>query len=69
MGQCSDAGFRLPWPSGVSLAVAALIVVRTLLEDAMLARGLPGYKAYRARVRCRLIPFMVDNVRRQMGRG
>lgn len=40
----------------VAIAVAALIVVRTLLEDDMLARGLLGYAAYRDRVRWRLIP-------------
>lgn len=44
--------------AAVSLAVAALIVVRTLLEDAMLARGLPGYEAYRAQVRWRLVPWV-----------
>lgn len=44
--------------AGVSLAVAALIVVRTLLEDAMLARELPGYEAYRAHVRWRLVPWL-----------
>ena len=40
----------------VSLAVAALIVLRTLLEDNMLAEGLPGYEQYRRTVRWRLIP-------------
>ena len=44
--------------AGVSVVVAALIVVRTLLEDAMLARDLPGYEAYRARVRWRLVPWL-----------
>ncbi len=44
--------------AGVSVAVAALIVVRTLLEDAMLARELPGYEAYRAHVRWRLVPWL-----------
>jgi protein-S-isoprenylcysteine O-methyltransferase Ste14 len=44
--------------AGVSVAVAALIVVRTLLEDAMLARELPGYEAYRAQVRWRLVPWL-----------
>lgn len=42
----------------VSLAVAALIVTRTLLEDNMLAEGLPGYEAYRQTVRWRLIPHL-----------
>ena len=44
--------------AGVSVAVAVLIVVRTLLEDAMLARELPGYEAYRAHVRWRLVPWL-----------
>lgn len=44
--------------TGVSLAVAVLIVVRMLLEDAMLARELPGYEAYRAHVRWRLVPWL-----------
>ena len=43
----------------VSIAVAVLIVVRTLLEDAMLAEGLPGYAEYRSKVRWRLIPFVL----------
>ena len=45
--------------AGVSLVVAALIVVRTLLEDTMLARGLPGYEAYRKKVRWRLVPHVL----------
>ena len=44
--------------ASVSAAVAALIVVRTLLEDSMLARELPGYEAYRAHVRWRLVPLL-----------
>lgn len=44
--------------AGVSLAVGVLIVVRTLLEDAMLARELSGYEAYRAHVRWRLVPWL-----------
>ena len=35
---------------------ALLLVVRTLLEDRFLAAGLPGYAAYAARTRWRLIP-------------
>ena len=42
----------------VSAAVAVVIVVRTALEDAMLARELPGYAQYRGDVRWRLIPFV-----------
>lgn len=43
----------------VSAVVAALIIVRTLLEDTMLAKGLPGYDEYRAKVRWRLVPFVL----------
>ncbi len=46
------------WVALVSGAVAAVIVARTALEDAMLARELPGYSEYRARVRWRLVPFL-----------
>lgn len=42
----------------VSAVVAALIVCRTLLEERMLAAGLPGYDAYCHTVRWRLIPFV-----------
>jgi protein-S-isoprenylcysteine O-methyltransferase Ste14 len=42
----------------VSGAVAVVIVVRTALEDAMLARELPGYAQYRSDVRWRLVPFL-----------
>lgn len=47
-----------PWVALVSGAVAAVIVARTALEDAMLARGLPGYAEYRGNVRWRLVPFV-----------
>lgn len=46
------------WVAVVSGAVAAIIVVRTALEDAMLARGLPGYAQYQGQVRWRLVPFL-----------
>lgn len=42
----------------ISLVVAILIVVRTLLEDAMLAEGLAGYDAYRRKVPARLVPHV-----------
>lgn len=42
----------------ISVAVAALIVCRTLLEERMLVAGLPGYDEYRHTVRWRLIPFV-----------
>ena len=38
------------------LAALLIIVPRTALEDRMLARDLPGYRDYRARVRWRLVP-------------
>jgi len=38
------------------VALAALFVVRTRLEDAKLARELPGYCEYAARMRFRLLP-------------
>lgn len=46
------------WVGLVAFAVAAVIVVRTALEDEMLARGLAGYPEYRRDVRWRLIPFV-----------
>lgn len=46
------------WVALVSAAVAAVIVVRTALEDAMLAEGLPGYRDYQRWVRWRLIPHV-----------
>lgn len=36
--------------------VAALLVARTALEDRALRRELPGYEAYAARIRFRLLP-------------
>jgi len=50
--------FPSMWVALVSCAVAAVIVARTALEDAMLAKGLPGYSEYRANVRWRLVPFV-----------
>ena len=46
------------WVALVSAAVAAVIVVRTALEDSMLARGLAGYAEYQHSVRWRLVPFV-----------
>ena len=46
------------WVGLVALAVAAVIVVRTALEDQMLARGLSGYSEYQRNVRWRLMPFI-----------
>jgi len=50
--------FPSVWVALTSLATAAVIVVRTALEDAMLARELKGYTAYQRRVRWRVIPFV-----------
>ena len=48
--------------SGLAFVPAALaaawVVLRTALEDRLLRRGLPGYQAYAARVRWRLIPWL-----------
>ena len=46
------------WVALVSIEVAAVIVVRTALEDGMLTRELAGYSEYRRSVRWRLIPFI-----------
>jgi protein-S-isoprenylcysteine O-methyltransferase Ste14 len=46
------------WVALTSAVVAAAIVVRTALEDGMLARGLAGYQEYQRSVRWRLIPFV-----------
>jgi protein-S-isoprenylcysteine O-methyltransferase Ste14 len=42
----------------VGLALVVLLVVRSLDEEALLARELPGYDEYRRRVRCHLLPFV-----------
>ena len=45
------------WAALAASAVVVLpLVIRTELEDRMLARELAGYEAYRARVRYRLVP-------------
>ncbi len=43
--------FPSMWVGLVSGVVAVVIVVRTALEDTMLANRLPGYAEYRAKVR------------------
>jgi len=57
---CVSVVMVLPslWVGMVSGVVAVVIVVRTALEDAMLASGLPGYSEYRGKVRWRLVPFI-----------
>ena len=42
----------------VGLALSLLLAVRSLDEEALLTRELPGYDDYRRRVRYRLIPFV-----------
>jgi protein-S-isoprenylcysteine O-methyltransferase Ste14 len=44
------------WAALAALQMIPLLVRRTLLEDAMLRKGLPGYAAHAERVRHRLIP-------------
>ena len=50
--------FPSMWVGLVALVVLVVIVVRTTLEDEMLARGLAGYQQYRRNVRWRLVPFV-----------
>lgn len=50
--------FPSVWVALVSGAVALVIVIRTALEDAMLADGLEGYSEYQGKVRWRLVPFV-----------
>ncbi len=42
----------------VGLALSLLLAVRSLDEEALVTRELPGYDEYRRRVRYRLIPFV-----------
>ncbi len=44
------------WATAAAAIPILLLVVRTALEDACLARELEGYEAYRQRVRWRLVP-------------
>lgn len=56
------AAVRCVFPSAevllLALAIAAVIVFRTELEDDMLKKGLPGYEEYSKKVKYRLIPFV-----------
>ncbi|MBW8813932.1 MAG: isoprenylcysteine carboxylmethyltransferase family protein [Caulobacterales bacterium] len=45
-----------PWDLLIGAAAMAVVVVRLLGEERMLAAGLPGYSAYMRRVRWRLVP-------------
>ena len=42
----------------VGLALVVLLAVRSMDDEALLTRELPGYEEYRRRVRYRLIPFV-----------
>ena len=46
------------WASLTAIPMLALTIRRTLLEDALLQHGLPGYPEYAARVPFRLIPHV-----------
>jgi protein-S-isoprenylcysteine O-methyltransferase Ste14 len=46
------------WGLAATSVLAAVIVVRTALEDRELRRGLDGYPEYARRVRYRLVPFV-----------
>lgn len=50
--------FPTKWVLVLAILIAALIVVRTSLEDRMLMEKLPGYSTYAQKVRYRLIPFV-----------
>ena len=44
------------WALIPGLAAAALMVIRTILEDRLLQAELPGYREYAQQVRYRLVP-------------
>jgi protein-S-isoprenylcysteine O-methyltransferase Ste14 len=46
------------WAFVPAVTLAAVVVLRTALEDGMLRRGLPGYPDYAARTRFRLVPLV-----------
>ncbi len=50
--------FPSVWVMLVSGITAAVIVIRTALEDEMLARNLAGYVEYQQRVRWRIVPHL-----------
>ena len=50
--------FPSVWVALVSGITAAVIAVRTALEDAMLAQDLAGYAEYQQRVRWRIVPHL-----------
>jgi protein-S-isoprenylcysteine O-methyltransferase Ste14 len=41
-----------------ALALSAALVLRTVLEDRTLQRGLPGYVDYARQVKYRLVPML-----------
>ena len=56
------AAVRCVFPSAevliLALAIAAVITIRTELEDEMLKKGLSGYEEYSKKVKYRIIPFI-----------
>jgi len=50
--------FGTAWTAAVQALIAAIIILRTALEDRMLRLGLDGYEAYARSVRYRLIPYI-----------
>lgn len=46
------------WAFLVAVPFLGMLVVRTLLEDRLLSRELPGYSEYAARTRWRLVPLV-----------
>jgi protein-S-isoprenylcysteine O-methyltransferase Ste14 len=44
------------WGLLATVPLIALLVLRLLSEEGMLMNGLPGYRAYAAKVRFRLVP-------------
>lgn len=46
------------WAFVIFLLYPALMVRRIRNEEAVLEEGLPGYTAYKQKVRCRMIPFL-----------
>ncbi len=47
-----------PWALVPAMAICSVIVVRLLDEEQLLLENLPGYQAYRAQVRYRLVPWV-----------
>ena len=50
--------FQTPLTGAVAGFILIIIVTRTALEDQMLLRSLDGYRAYAAKVKFRLVPYL-----------